>query len=440
MASVLPRRVRGLPLWQPLRERDFRLFWLGQTVSLLGDQCHFIALAWLTLQLTGSGLALGTVLMTAAIPRGVLMLVGGAISDRFAARGVMFASNLLRGAIVALISADVMLHTVALWHLYLLAGVFGLLDAFSLPAIGMMTPLLLKEDGLQAGNALMQGSMQGSTFIGPAVAGILVAVGGAATAFSLDAASFLFASLTLWLMSGAITISRAPERVGAGAGTDAAPNAATSAATGAATGHEASPGLLATIRAGLAYAWGDPVLRVILIIIAAINAAFEGPIVVGLAALAERRFLGGSALYGLMLSGWGAGSLLGIALAGSVGRPRRLGVLLLGVTAALGVGIALVGVAPSAAAVVAVLAAMGTGSGFLNVFGFSWLQSRAEPAMLGRVMSLVMLASVGTGPISYALAGFVVDRSLTLTLVGAGALLVTTALISATSRTVRALG
>ena len=74
---------RGPALLRPLRIRDFRLLFAGETISVLGDQFHFVALAWLALQLTGSGLALGTVLMTAAIPRAIFVLVGGAFSDRF---------------------------------------------------------------------------------------------------------------------------------------------------------------------------------------------------------------------------------------------------------------------------------------------------------------------------------------------------------------------
>lgn len=76
----------GPAILQPLRLRDFRLVFTGEGISLIGDQFHFVALAWLALQLTGSGLALGTVLMVAAIPRAVFMLLGGALSDRFSPR------------------------------------------------------------------------------------------------------------------------------------------------------------------------------------------------------------------------------------------------------------------------------------------------------------------------------------------------------------------
>jgi MFS family permease len=83
----------GPAMLLPLRLRDFRLVFTGETISLIGDQFHFIALAWLALQLTGSGVALGTVLMAAAIPRAVFMLLGGAMSDRVSPRSLMIGSN-----------------------------------------------------------------------------------------------------------------------------------------------------------------------------------------------------------------------------------------------------------------------------------------------------------------------------------------------------------
>lgn len=95
---------RGLALLQPLRDRDFRLLFGGETISVVGDHFHFVALAWLTLQLTGSGLALGTVLMTAAVPRAAFMLLGGALSDRFSPRSLMLSSNAIRVVVMAIIS------------------------------------------------------------------------------------------------------------------------------------------------------------------------------------------------------------------------------------------------------------------------------------------------------------------------------------------------
>ena len=81
MAPPALKGMRRIGLWQPLTLRDFQLLWCGESVSLLGDQFHFVALSWLTLELTGSGLALGTVLTVAAVPRAVFMLVAGALVD-----------------------------------------------------------------------------------------------------------------------------------------------------------------------------------------------------------------------------------------------------------------------------------------------------------------------------------------------------------------------
>ena len=120
--------------------RDFRLLWIGETVSVFGDQFYLIALPWLALQLTGSGLALGSVLMTAGIPRAALMLVGGAVTDRCSSRSVMLVSNIMRCVIVTLLTVLVYTHAVRLWHLYVMAAAFGTFDAFFYPASVSILP------------------------------------------------------------------------------------------------------------------------------------------------------------------------------------------------------------------------------------------------------------------------------------------------------------
>ncbi|MEO8396870.1 MAG: MFS transporter, partial [Chloroflexota bacterium] len=92
-----PEKIKPV---HPLRVRDFRLLWIGQSVSMLGDQFYLIALPWLVLQITGSALALGTVLALASIPRAMFMLIGGALVDRFSPRTIMFLSNIARMILV----------------------------------------------------------------------------------------------------------------------------------------------------------------------------------------------------------------------------------------------------------------------------------------------------------------------------------------------------
>ena len=398
-----PGRFGRLALARPLAERDFRLVWAGESVSLLGDQFHFVALAWLVLGLTGSGLALGTVLIAASIPRAVLMLVGGALSDRMAPRSLMLGSNLLRAAVVAVLTVLVVSGRVELWHLVVLGITFGSVDAIFIPAMNTIVPMLVPSDRLPAANALVQGTAQLAGLIGPALAGIVVAIVGTGPAFAIDAVSFAFAALMVAAIRG-----------GRRSGPGEAPEAA-------ATPNAERPSLLATIRAGAAYAFADPAI----VLTAAFNLAFTGPISVGLAWLASNRFEGGSIAFGFMFAGFGAGALVGAILAGSLPAPRHQGAVLLSVAGSLGIALAAVGMAPSATVATLMLIPMGLGIGYINVIAIAWLQGRTDPAMIGRVMSLVTLGSVGLAPLSLALAGALVDTAATAMFVAAGALVLT---------------
>ncbi len=394
----------GPGLLQPLRNRDFRLLFGGETISVLGDQFHFVALAWLTLQITGSGLALGTVLMTAAVPRAVLMLLGGALSDRFSPRSLMLSSNAVRAVVMAIIATLVLTGNAQLWQLYLLAAIFGIVDALFYPAIGTITPMLVAERRLPAANALMQGSQQLSGLVGPAVAGLLVAAVQTGPAFAIDAISFTVAALALVLVRGGR-------------------RAATADVGGPAES------VLQTIGSGLRYAWSDPAIRTLVILTAALNFAFTGPISVGLAWLADNRFEGGSAAFGIILSAFGAGALLGAIVAGSVHRVPRLGMVVLSIGVLLGIGLGLIGVAPTVPVVLAIAAPMGLMVGFTNVQVIAWLQARVADSMRGRVMSLVMLGSVALGPVSLGATGVLLDLgAATLTFAIAGAVCVAAAL------------
>ena len=376
--------ARGPALVQPLRVRDYRLVFAGETISVLGDQFHFVALAWLALQLTGSGLALGTVLMTAAIPRAVFMLVGGAFSDRFSPRTLMLVSNLVRGAVVGVIAALVIGGSAELWHLYLLAAIFGIVDAFFYPALGTIVPMIVPERLLPPANAVMQGSTQVMGLVGPALAGAVIALADTGPAFVMDAASFGVAALAVFLVRG---------------GRRAAPSIEAAS----------RENVLASIRAGIRAAWADPALRGMLVLISVVNLAFIGPVSVGLAWLAEDRFAGGSAAFGVLFSAWGGGALIGAIIGGSIRQIPSFGAVLMAIACVLGAALAAIGVAPTLPIALAIIAPMGVLIGLTNVQYISWLQRRAAGELLGRVMSLSMLASIGLAPVSLAAAGALVD-------------------------------
>jgi MFS family permease len=403
--SAAPGRARML---EPLRQRDFRLVFSGETISLLGDQFHFIALAWLVLQLTGSGVALGTVLMVAAIPRGVFMLLGGALSDRWSPRDLMLWSNVIRGLVVGIVAGLVLTGRAELWHLYILALIFGTVDALFYPAINTIVPMLVGERLLPPANALMQSVQQLAGLVGPAAAGVLVAAVNTGPAFVIDAVSFGVAATALALVVGG-------RRVPASARDGGDP-----------------PGerLLATIGSGIRYAFADPAVRALVLVTAAVNLGFTGPISVGLPYLADTRF-GGAIAFGVMGSAFGAGALAGAIAAGSIRYVPRLGYVSLFIVAGLGAGLALLGSAPNVVVAVGIGAVIGLGVGFTNVRLIAWLQGRTPEQYRGRVMSLLMLGSVGLAPLSLAIAGVVIDfGAVSLLFALAGGLIAAAALLA----------
>lgn len=160
-----------------------------------------------------------------------------------------------------------------------------------------------------------------------------------------------------------------------------------------------------------------------------------GPVLAGLVVAGASRSIGigGATAFGIMSAGFGAGALLGMAGAGSMGTPRHRGLRGIAVITVFTAGTALLPTASSIAIAVILIAAMGAGSGFINVLFVPWLQMRPAPAMLGRIMSLVMFASVGLAPIAYAVSGWVASFGLTWLFLGGGALLFATALYTALS-------
>ena len=445
-------RRRSAPFLRPLADRDYRLFWGGESISVLGDQFHFVALAWLVLQLTGSGLALGTVLTAAAIPRVILILVGGAIADRIEPKMLIFRSNALRALVVGVVAALIISGRVEIWQLVVMAVIFGAVDAFFYPAVSTFLPLLVPSERLTAANGLFQATSQLLGLVGPALAGITVALIGTSLAFVLDAASFAIAAVAITLVHGGLraTVLRQAAAAAEDAQTSSAPvtgetadTAVASVATieaDASSIAEPQPSVWQSIREGASYTFRDPALRTLIILAAALNFSFTGPISVGLPWLAANRFNAGSAGFGIMISGFGAGALIGAVLAGSIKPFRHRGAMLLGIAALLGVGLGLIGIAPDVWIVTGLMFAMGLGVGFINVNVVTWIQQRTETAILGRVMSLMMLGSQGLAPFSLVVTGVLIDAQPTFVFVAAGVLILVAVGLGMVWRADRVLG
>ena len=378
-------------MFAPLLKRDFRLLWMGEGISLFGGQFQVVALSWLTLQITGSGMALGTVLMVGAIPRAIFMLFGGALSDMLSPRRIMIASNLLRSVVVGMVALIVYLGTAELWHLYVFSVIFGIVDSFFHPALNSIIPKVVERDSLESGNAILRGTHELTYLIGSAPAGILISAAGMELAFGIDSVAFILSAICLYNMSeikGKIPLSADELHI--------------------------SPkplklkGIMADLREGIKYAWGKPAFRALILAIAVIDFAFSGPLDVGLAWLADNRFAGGATAFGTILSAFGGGALVGTIISGTV-KIRRRGLVLAVTGSFLGIGLGLYGIIGSVMGAAILSVVMGIGVGIFNIVLISWFQKETPSRMVGRVMSLLSFASVGMMPISFALSGMLVD-------------------------------
>jgi MFS family permease len=423
-------RAARLPLLAPLAIRDFRLVWAGESISLLGDAFQTVAVSWLVLGLTGSGLALGAILVAAAIPRGIFMLLGGVLADRISPRDLALGSNVLRALLTTIVAFLVLGSQIQIWHLVAVGVVFGTVDAVFLPAINTLVPRLVPPGRLAAANALMQGTAQLMGTVGPAIAGFTIALIGVGVAFVIDAASFAIAALALWLVRSGAT---------AGSETEMAPEPAIAAA--ASTGPVPEPSITtdpdvakATIASALVegarVVLGDPVMRSIVLVSTVLNLALTGPAAVGLPWLVLVGFGGDALALGLLFAAFGAGSLVGAVLGGSLRRPRQFGWLIYGLVIEVGVGVAAISVAPTIPVAAVILLVVGVTLGYTNVVMVAWVQEKTDPLLLGRTMSFLMLGSVVAAPLSLALAAVLVDTYAAAMFAAAGALIVGTGLFA----------
>ncbi len=410
-------RLRALHFWKPLEVRSFRRLWAGAGLSMIADQAFLVALTWLVLRVSGSGAELGLVLAVASIPGTILTPVGGVLSDRYSPALIMIWASAGRILLLALLTALILADATLLWHVYVIAASLSALDALYYPASMSIVPSLVDRDRLGAANALTQGAEQASSIFGPALAGGLLALLGLGASFGATAVLFLIATA----LFGAV--ARAAKPAGSPAGDVPEED------------DEQSRALTSFIE-GIRYVWRDGVIRSLLLILLCTNLAMMGPLYVGGAVLAESR-LGGAGAFGTLVGAAGVGSLIGVAGAGSVRRFRRRGLIELGLTGLLGIIVGAIAFVPNLVAAIALATAIGATASFLGVITISWLQERTEPGLLGRVMSFAMFSAVALDPISFALAGVLVELDLTAMFLAAGALLLLTAVLGALNRTMR---
>jgi hypothetical protein len=358
----------------------------------VGDACYAVALPWFVLSAHGGTALLGGVLAAYGIPRTALIMAGGWASDRWRPQTVMLAADAVRVLAAAALTVMAAAGPPRPALLVPVAVVLGAGEGVFLPASFSVIPGLLPAGDLQAGNALASGCTQLATLAGPAVGGILVALGSPAAAFGLDAVSFAVSAATLLALRAARS----------GAGT-AAPVPGAGVAPDAGSGRDgkdaAGPGLRELLRA-------ERVLPVLICVNIAANLGSAGLDGVALPALAHGPLHAGAQGYGAILAGFAAGALLGTLAAGQVHSPRRPAVTGSAAFLAESAAIAVTPFLGSVGWVIAAQAVLGACNGFGNTFTVTAFQRWAPRRSLGRLNGLLLLTSFGLAPVSVLLAAW----------------------------------
>ena len=392
------RLLARVGILRPLRHRDFRLLWVGMTTSLLGDGIFLVALAWQVYELSNAPTALSIVGVAMTVPQIVFLLLGGVVSDRFDRRRVMIAADALRAVSVGVLGFLSLSGGLELWHVMIVAAVFGAGTAFFGPAFDAIVPQLVPGGELNQANSLDQFIRPAAArMIGPALGGWLVAAWGGRPggAFLMNAVTFLVSIVCVALMR-----SRVRER----------------------TSEDASSALR-DIREGFRFVrsrvwlWGTLLAATLAYLI------FWGPSEVLLPFLVKNELGGSASDLGFILALGGVGAMAAAIVMGNREMPRRhitfmYGVWTLSTLAVAGYGLARL---PWQAMVACFVFNALEGAGTIV---WATTKGRLVPErLLGRVSSFDWFISIGLVPVSFALTGPVAAIfGVRQTLIGAGVL------------------
>jgi MFS family permease len=357
-----------------LRQRNYRLFFFGQLVSVAGTWMQSIAQSFLVLDLTHSGTQLGLTSAARFLPMFLFGPVGGVFADRMDKKRVLYLTQSLSGLLAAVFAVTVATHSIRLWIVYLLAIALGFVNVFDNPARQSFISEMVSAEDLPNAVTLNSVAMNMARVFGAALGGVIAAAIGLALCFACNALSF-----------AAVLVSLAAMRTS-----------------------ELFPAERVTrqkrqVRQGLRYVRSTPELFIPLVMIAVIGTlAWEFQ--VSLPLMASKVFHGGAASYGVMASVMGGGAVVGGLISAARSRPRARALCL----AAVGWGIAILAaaVAPSMALELAALVFVGYGSITFNSLAKTTLQLAAKPEMRGRVMALWALAWLGSTPIGGPIVGW----------------------------------
>ena len=402
-------------------------WWLASLgTSLCADQVFFLALTWTAVQ-QGSPGQVGLVVAAASLPRLAILLFGGTLADRLNPRLLAAVADFGRALTVAAVAALVLSVDLRIWQLVVVAVAVGALDGFFMPAIGAIPAQIAPAELMGRAGALRSVVQRVALLLAGPISGGMIAWAGTAAGFGTAALLFVVSVTFLLLLVGSAAPASVPPLPGEeGAADPEQPATGRSSLTG-------------DLVAGLAVVRRHPVLPWLLLLVAALNLGFAGPVTAGLPLLAAQQHWGASGA-GALMGAFGLGAAVtGLTLVLVRRVPRAGSVLLVGL-AGMGVSVAAFAAATDFGVALLIALALGLSSGVVSSIVYGLVLSTSPAAALGRVMALVSLTLEGTFPVSNYLTGLVAGSHGTgIAFVGGGVLMVLAAVAAATRPGIRRL-
>lgn len=375
-------------LW---RNSSFILLWCGTILSAMADGAFFILLSWFIVDVTGSEAMLGTTLICMSIPRLLFMLAGGVAADRWNRKWIMFLSILARGIILTGFSLLLTNENNSFLPIsaYVLAVLFGTVDAFFWPARSSILPSLVTREQLAPANSMMEISQQISMVGGPVVSALLIKTTTYPVMFLILGAAF-FAG-TLFILSLRLNPSE-QESMERGPVTE-------------------KTSYLKDIMGGIRFTFSVPILCIIFVTSLFTNMMFSGPINMGIPLHVKDLGWDGSSYSSLSMS-LGIGTIVGGILTGLWKGFRGKFILLPVILGFMGVGMSSLFFMQQLTFGLISMFLIGMTLTMTNIPLITYIQTIVPANVLGRVMSLLSLMSIGFGPVSYALCSYLLEAKM----------------------------
>jgi MFS family permease len=374
--------------FQALRHRDYRLYWLALSISLLGVAFQTVAQAWLVYRLTGSALMLGVVGFIPAVLSVPASIAGGVIADRVSRRKLVIVTQSLMAIPPIALGILIAAGRVQVWHVVAASIALGIVAAIDLPSRTAMIPHLVPPEDLMNAQGLASASRQVAQIIGPALAGIVIAVAG-------ESMCFLINGLTYLAMATAVFLMRPQPAAGA----------------------DKRRGVGGALVDGARYLWEHAVILGLFCVLAA-QGLFLSPLIMLMPVYAKDILGLGAAGLGWLNSAIGVGALIGALVVSNLGQGRRGRILMMG-GAFMPLILALLAWSRWIALSIPLLMLMGFGTVILTAISATMLLTLIPDVVRGRIMSLAMMVYLGTPYLAGLPAGALAQRAgapLTLTL------------------------